>query len=53
MPPVGIRIVPVKQSRDDDDVRGAASPSDIRLTIGNLHHDEDIEGQLCSRLSEC
>jgi len=42
-------VVPVKKSRDDDDVRRVMSRS--RLTMDNLHCDDDTERQLYSRLS--
>ena len=46
VPRVEYRVVPVKKSRDDDDVRRVTSRSDVRLTI-----DDDTERQLYSRLS--
>ena len=53
VPRVEVRVVPAKKSRDDDDVRGGVvSPTDIRLTMENLHQDEDTERQLYSRLSD-
>ena len=55
VPRVEVRVVPAKKSRDDDDVSirgGVVSPADIRLTMENLHQDEDTERQLYSRLSD-
>jgi len=52
VPRVEVRVIPVKKSRDDDDVRDVASDIRLSIPVNNLQHDEDTERQLYSRLSE-